>query len=90
MILPIFKEFTAILKPLPLSDNMFSTGTFVSLKKTCLVDDECIPNFFSSSPNVIPLLDSFGTIKPVMFLSSSILAKTINNFANPAFDIHIF
>ena len=45
------KSRIAILNPLPLSESIFSIGTLVSLKNTCLVDDEWIPNFFSSSPN---------------------------------------
>ena len=80
----------AILKPFPLSDNIFPTGTLVSLKKTCRVEEARIPNLCSSSPIEIPLLGSFSTIKPVMFLSSSIRAKTINKEQNPAFEIHIF
>ncbi len=68
----------AILNPSPRPANIFSTGTFVSLKKTCRVEEERIPNLCSSSPNEIPFDGSFSTIKPVIFLSSPILAKTIN------------
>ena len=60
------------------------------MKKTCLVEDEFNPSFFSSSPSFIPLSESLGTIKAVIFLSSSILANTIKISANPALDIHIF
>ena len=82
LILPTFKAFTAILNPPPLSPRIFSTGTLVSLKKTCLVEDALMPNFSSSSPKVIPLFKSTGTIKAVIFSSSPILAKTIKRLAN--------
>ena len=80
----------AILKPFPRCESIFSTGTLVSLKNTCLVDDEFKPNFSSSFPKLIPFFESLGTIKAVRFLSSSILAKTVKISANPAFEIHIF
>ena len=80
----------AILNPSPRLPSIFWTGTLVSLKKTCLVEDAFIPNFSSSSPKVMPLFRSTGTIKAVIFLSSSILAKTIKRFAKPALEIHIF
>ena len=71
---------------------MFSAGTTVSLKNTCLVELALIPNLCSSSPKVIPLgvLASYSTMKPVMFLSFSIRAKTIIKLQKPAFEIHIF
>ena len=89
---PTFNEFKAILKPAPLSESMFSKGTFVSLKKTCLVEDALMPNLCSSSPKRIPfgVFESYSTINAVMFLSSSIRAKTIIKLQNPAFEIHIF
>ena len=40
LILPIFNAFIAILKPPPLLESIFSTGTLVSLKNICLVDEE--------------------------------------------------
>ena len=89
-ILPTFSELIAILKPSPLLPRIFWIGTFVSLKKTCLVEDALIPSFSSSSPSVIPFFRSTGTIKAVIFLSSPILAKTIKRLAKPALDIHIF
>ena len=89
LILPEFRIFKAILKPPSLSPKRFSFGTGQSVKNTCLVEDPFIPNFFSSSPNVIPPND-FSTINADRFLSSSILAKTINKSAKPALVIHIF
>ena len=86
----MLSAFIAILNPFSLSESIFSIGTFVSLKNTCLVDDEWRPSLLSSFPNVIPLSGSFGTIKAVRFLSSSILAKTVKISAKPAFEIHIF
>ena len=90
LIRPTFKAFMAILKPSPRPANIFSTGTLVSLKNTCLVEEERMPNLCSSSPKVIPLLGSFSTINPVMYLSSSIRAKTMNRLQKPALEIHIF
>ena len=80
----------AILKPFPLSESIFSTGTLVLLKKTCLVDEECIPNLDSSLPSSIPFSGLFSTMKALIFLSFSILAKTVRISANPALEIHIF
>ena len=40
LILPTLRAFMAILNPPFLSPNKFSTGTIVSVKNTCLVDDE--------------------------------------------------
>ena len=54
------------------------------------VEEARIPNLCSSSPIEIPLLGSFSTMKPVMFLSSPIRAKTINREQKPALEIHIF
>eukprot|EP01139_Manchomonas_bermudensis_P013243 Amastigsp_a353899_8.p2 type:complete len:113 gc:universal Amastigsp_a353899_8:359-697(+) len=90
LIRPTFKAFIAILKPSPRPANIFSTGTLVSLKNTCRVEEARIPSLCSSSFIEIPLLGSFSTMKPVMFLSSSIRAKTMNNEQNPALEIHIF
>ena len=39
-ILPMLSAFIAILNPFSLSESIFSIGTFVSLKNTCLVEDE--------------------------------------------------
>ncbi len=89
---PIFKEFKAILNPLPRSANIFSTGILVSVKNTCLVEDDLIPNLCSSSPKETPFgfSGSYSKIKAEIFLSSSIRAKTINVLAKPALEIHIF
>jgi hypothetical protein len=90
LIRPTFRAFIAILNPLPRSDSIFSTGTLVSVKKTWRVDEARMPSLCSSSFIEMPLSGSFSTMKPVMFLSSPILAKTMNNEQNPALEIHIF
>ena len=63
LILPTFNELIAILNPSPLVPRMFWIGTLVSLKKTCLVEEEFRPNLISSSPKVKPLTLDFSNIK---------------------------
>jgi len=77
LILPTFNAFIAILNPPFLSPKRFSAGITTSSRKTILVDEDFNPNLFSSAPKFNPLVP-YSTINPVIFLSYSIRAKTIN------------
>ena len=68
LILPELRMFNAILNPASLSPSKFSEGTLQSLKNTWTVEEPFMPNFFSSSPRVIPP-KAFSTIKAERFLS---------------------
>ena len=86
---PMFRMFTAILKPFCRSLSMFSTGTLQSLKNTWRVLLPLIPIFFSSGFSVMPP-KSFSTMKAVRFSSSPTLANTVKMSAKPPLVIHIF